>query len=56
MELPSPPLRGVSWGGTTELTISVSVAYDDGSLQDELDAEYGAGSVTVSSFLVPVDD
>lgn len=34
--------------------IDVGVVYDDGSIQRELDAKYGAGLVRVSSALVPV--
>ena len=34
-------------------TVSVSVIFDDGSMQDELDARFGEGIVTVDSALVP---
>lgn len=36
-------------------TVNVSVTFDDGSLQNSLDEQYGAGVVEVTSVLVPTD-
>lgn len=48
----SPPEGLLSWGPVRD-TIEASVFYDDGSIQQVLDEDYGVGVITVTSRLVP---
>jgi hypothetical protein len=49
-------LPGMLTSDRGEDRVNVTVAYDDGSLQDDVDEKYGAGTVRVESALVPVED
>ena len=48
------PLPGTLSVYATPAAVVVEVVHDDGSLQEEVDATYGAGVVEVRSMLVPV--
>lgn len=48
-------LPGMTSSGSYNGVVQVQVEYDDGTLQEQVDAKYGTGLVVVSSALVPVD-
>lgn len=48
-------LPGMTSSGSYNGVVQVQVEYDDGTLQKQVDAEYGKGLVVVSSALVPLD-
>ena len=54
-KLAADPLPGTLSVSPTPVGVVVEVIHDDGSLQERVDAAYGAGVVKVISMLVPVN-